>query len=1037
MAETYKGLTIRIGADTTSLQNALKSSDRAIKDTQKQLRLLEKAANLNPTSMRALSGRVEETAAQALNLTRRFQTCQTALSQLRSSVPNIDKLAASTKDAAYQAEDAQEKYAAIVAKIKAYKNAIASLYSEGFNPNKTSTDPFAGLEVGSDKVIAKMKELGASEKEIVGYTKLVKEYFDKLNTLDLAKKVKSFKELKTQLAVNGAEAKSLYVELAKIQAQNSAVTQTAEWRRCADAIRSMDSAAASVNNRMYALGEAFNLDRTSLTTTVSYLKSMQDVIDANVTQMNLLNSQLDQLKAKGADKTVASVKNLATELEKAKREVAELEAEFDGVATGSITLADDEVEKLNTQLKEAKTRLNTLAEGNEFQELSTQMATLTAKTNSLNEKLKSSSNTLERVRGSIQQFGWSMYSTATPMFTMFASKAIESAQEIDTAYRNMRKTVQGTEEQFESLKQAAMDYSRTNFTSADTLLEIEAMGGQLGVATSKLDSFATAVSNIEIATDLDADTASQQLGQLSAILNDMSQDDFEKYGDALVRLGNNNATLESKISDVMLRIASMGTITGFSTTQLLAWSTAVAATGQGAEAAGTAISKTMSDIESAVSGGGDSLDAFAKVAGMSASEFANAWETTPSDAMQAFIEGLNRIEEEGGSADATLGELGITSVRQKQSILGLMQTIGGLNNNLTMSEDAWNGVSDEWGDAGDAAREAERKAEGFSGAVQMLSNNMQVLGAEMGESLTPVIQGLTQVVAALTQAYSDAPDVVKHLINIMILLVAALGPATVATSAVLNAWKSLKKELAERSVYKQAIAQVEADTVAKQANTVATEEKTVATKTDTTATKTNTTATKVGTVATKAGTVATKAFSTAMKAIPWIAALSVATELIGAIGDYIDHANTASKATEGMKAAINSFETEGVANSLSTVSTSVKDVADEALKSQAELVDQAQEAASNYQGSAAKVNEYVGVIKELAGNTGNSTEKQEKLALAVNGLNEICGTNYQIIDKVNGALDTSTDTIDENAEAWKRNAKAQAVKNFSLAHNSR
>ncbi len=189
-----------------------------------------------------------------------------------------------------------------------------------------------------------------------------------------------------------------------------------------------------------------------------------------------------------------------------------------------------------------------------------------------------------------------------------------------------------------------------------------------------------------------------------------------------MRLGNNGASTEEQIVDVAKRIGSMGSIVGMSTPDILAWSSTIASTGQNAEAAGTAIAKTMSDIEGAVSSGGDGLEAFASVAGMSAQAFADAWNGDPTEAMKAFIEGLVQVEANGGSADSTLKGLGIDATRQKQAIMGLMQTIGGLNDNLRMSNDAWNGVSDAWGQAGDAASEAGKKAEGFSGTVSQIKN---------------------------------------------------------------------------------------------------------------------------------------------------------------------------------------------------------------------------------------------------------------------------------------------------------------------------
>ena len=51
MGDAYKGLTIRIGADMTELNRALRSSNSAIAQTQKQLRLIEKQSKLDPTNV--------------------------------------------------------------------------------------------------------------------------------------------------------------------------------------------------------------------------------------------------------------------------------------------------------------------------------------------------------------------------------------------------------------------------------------------------------------------------------------------------------------------------------------------------------------------------------------------------------------------------------------------------------------------------------------------------------------------------------------------------------------------------------------------------------------------------------------------------------------------------------------------------------------------------------------------------------------------------------------------------------------------------
>ena len=63
-----------------------------------------------------------------------------------------------------------------------------------------------------------------------------------------------------------------------------------------------------------------------------------------------------------------------------------------------------------------------------------------------------------------------------------------------------------------------------------------------------------------------------------------------------------------------------------------------------AEAGGTAMTQIwnkMTKVE-----GGDTLDSFAKTAGVSGKEFAQIWENNPSKALSMFVKGLGETEAE-------------------------------------------------------------------------------------------------------------------------------------------------------------------------------------------------------------------------------------------------------------------------------------------------------------------------------------------------------------------------------------------------------
>lgn len=824
----YRGLTIQFGADITQLKQGLKAANSAISQTQRYINTLDKALKFDSTNTKAVALRMEELGTKARATALKMDNLKSQIvlitSNLKSSAEGTAALAEGTQNAALKAAVAKERYANICATIKELKNEF-SLLTVGAEELEKK-DPFKGIE-GTKATLAKMNELLGDMEErtdaaAVAAVKLRNEYRDILSlkweeafsSNEIAKQVNQLRKLEVAAVAADAEFKSLNEQFARMATINPTVKATESFRKAATEVKVLKRASESLREEYTKLSGALKIDPTNIELATLKMKNMKEQVLENIERMKQLNVQIKSLEAQGFGKITSSAESLYVALSKNEQELSEVQAK---------------VNKYNAELTALKTNINNLEEGSKLwqknkvaieetaakakvyeeklqqiiakhnelkgetalRKLKTEFAEVSAQASELVTKMSTVKSMFSSMSSALQQFGWSSYATITPIFTMFAYSAINAADDIDAAYRDMRKTVSGTEQQFESLRQAALEFSRTHFTTADTILEIEAMGGQLGIAVENLEEFAETVSNIDIATDLDADTASEQLGQLANILNDMTQNDFENYSNALVRLGNNNATLESKIEDVMLRIASMGTISGFSATQLLAWSTAVAATGQGAEAAGTAVSKTMSDIEAAVGAGGESLEGFAKVAGMSAEDFATAWTTTPSDAMYAFIQGLKNIDEAGGSVDNTLVELGITGVRQKQTLEGLTQTIDTLSSNLTMSEDAWNGVSDAWGNAGDAANEADAKAQGFSGAVQILKNNVQTLGMEMGDALTPAIQELNTWVSRIADGFSGLPDSAKYAIDAMVVLAAALGPVSVGFNAVMNMMKSL------------------------------------------------------------------------------------------------------------------------------------------------------------------------------------------------------------------------------------------------------
>ena len=185
-------------------------------------------------------------------------------------------------------------------------------------------------------------------------------------------------------------------------------------------------------------------------------------------------------------------------------------------------------------------------------------------------------------------------SVTVPMVAM-GTYAAQAAINFDTALANVRKTSDLTEQQLQKLGDSALDLSTKQPVTAETILNIEALGAQLGVADDELESFAKTVSGLDIATNMDFETAGKEMAQFANITQ-MTHDKFQNYGSTIVDLGNHLATTEKDISNMALRLAGVSSAANFSQAEILGMSGAMSSLGLKAEAGGSAMTRIIQDI---------------------------------------------------------------------------------------------------------------------------------------------------------------------------------------------------------------------------------------------------------------------------------------------------------------------------------------------------------------------------------------------------------------------------------------------------------
>ena len=1006
MAETYKGLTIRIGGETTGLQRALKSADSAIASTNTQLRKMTQALRMDPSSTKAMSSQLDLMGDKAVETSNRVAKLRAALRQISDEHVDINfgdriettgqtlrQISDQTEDVSKRAADAAQRYNDVDAALeKIYRdiNRVAKEtgeMGEGFDMHEAVQD--------LDSIKGKLIETGtATSSQIQRLESLRAVWEDAFEENEIGKALLKMRDLETETIKAEAAAKQAARQFTEMALNASRVELSGDLD---NQLNRLEASSKDSADALHRAQQALKMDPGNADAATEAMRQLQQSAQLASRRIEVMEDKLSRLKANGiqliADNTddAADAARVAAErfeemtyaLDRARGKLAQLSdaqqklndggdtqtAEYEQLSA-EIEQATVEVRQLEAALRQARDAAETAQQVQEYRELEGQIAQTRAELSQYNAVAKSltspgkmlSSNTL-------MELGMTLSTSVTPAIVAMGAYAIDAANNIDSAYRDMRKTVNGTEEDFEALRQAAVDFSTTHVTGADQILEIQAIGGELGVAVEDLETFATTVSNLEVATDLDADEAATSLGQLDNIMNDLSGSTMPAFSDALVRLGNNGASTESQIVEIAKRIGAMGSIVGMSTPEVLAWASSIASTGQNAEAAGTAISNTMSDIETAVAGGGEALEAFAQVSGMSAQQFADMWSADSSTAMKSFIEGLVRIEESGGSADATLQDLGITAVRQKQAIEGIMQTIGGLGENLQMSNNAWNGVSDQWGEAGDAANEAEKKAEGFSGSLARMQNVAQVLASELGESLTPMIDAVADVLGDLGQWFAETPDGFKQMVAAAGTLTAALGPLLLAGRAISSARKDLQ---AFRAAFGAASSAADAA------------------------------GTAIGGL--KGGLIGLGVA---------IAGIGI-TALVSHLAEMEEEARVNERATTGLaeacKMAGESMASEfESAESLSDRVKEVAEASDSSTQRLADLADEFDELNVQAAGTLSRFEQARSAIMYFGGQSDLTSQQLGELMSAVGFLNQQCGTNYQVVQDAGGAYQIMSD----------------------------
>jgi TP901 family phage tail tape measure protein len=353
--------------------------------------------------------------------------------------------------------------------------------------------------------------------------------------------------------------------------------------------------------------------------------------------------------------------------------------------------------------------------------------------------------------------------------------AADAAIEFESSFAGVRKTVDGTEGELQVISDALREMATVIPVNVNELNRIAESAGQLGIQKSGIIDFTEVVAKLGVTTTLATEDAASGLARVANIMG-TAEGDFGRLGATLVDLGNKGASTESEILQMGLRIAGAGKVVGLTESEVLGFANALSSVGVEAQAGGSSISRAFIGIADSVANGGEKLEIFAQVAGMTAAEFSTAFEQDAAGAMVTFIEGLARVQASGGNVFGVLDKLGLSEIRVRDAMLRAAGA-GDL-----FRESIENG-SVAWEENSALNEEAAKRFETTASKIQLAKNQINEAAIAFGGVLLPAIAAVMGAVGDFAGFIGDLPGPLR--VVAVVLAAAASAMALLAGATLL------------------------------------------------------------------------------------------------------------------------------------------------------------------------------------------------------------------------------------------------------------
>lgn len=306
------------------------------------------------------------------------------------------------------------------------------------------------------------------------------------------------------------------------------------------------------------------------------------------------------------------------------------------------------------------------------------------------------------------------------------------AIKFEDAFAGVRKTVDESALAaagltFDDLARSFRDMATEIPIAATEFARIGETAGALGIKAGDIDDFTRTVALLGVTTDLTADAAADSLGRIGTILGFTGRD-FENFADVLVNLGNQGASTESEIIEIVKRFAQEGKAAGLATEEIAALASATASLGFAPERGGTALGRVFANMATNIALANAKGKTFASVTGRSIKDLQSS--LNRGEGLGIFLDFLKGLKGLNATdAAKVLKAAGITNTSDRTLFRAMADQLPFINDQLKVASTS----------TGALGEEARKRFDTIASKLQLLRNNAIEAAITIGEGMLPAI----------------------------------------------------------------------------------------------------------------------------------------------------------------------------------------------------------------------------------------------------------------------------------------------------------